>query len=133
MPQQVRITIINIWWIKIYIFIFLAAINNYLITKEALQVMQHDQIDLPRLGELIDAHHFELKEHLKITVPIIDSMIDGAKGAGALGAKIVGSGGGGCILALASPEKESQVIEGILKGGAKSAYKIEISKGVQVI
>ncbi len=113
--------------------IFLAAINNYLITKEALQVMQHDQIDLPRLGELIDAHHFELKEHLKITVPIIDSMIDGAKGAGALGAKIVGSGGGGCILALASPEKESQVIEGILKGGAKSAYKIEISKGVQVI
>ena len=113
--------------------IFLAAINNYLITKEALLVMQQDQIDLVRLGELMDAHHFELKEHLKITVPIIDSMIDGAKQAGALGAKIVGSGGGGCIVALASPVNESQVIAGILKGGAKSAYKIEISKGVQVI
>lgn len=112
--------------------IFLAAVNNYLITKDALEVMQEVQIDLHRLGELMDAHHFELKEHLKITVPIIDSMIDGAKAAGALGAKIVGSGGGGCIVALASQGNETEVIEGILKGGAKFAYKIEISKGVQV-
>ena len=112
--------------------IFLAALNNYQITKEALEVMQEDQINLYRLGELMDAHHFELKEHLKITVPIIDSMIDGAKAAGALGAKIVGSGGGGCIVAIALQGNEKEVIEGILKGGAKFAYKIEISKGVQV-
>ena len=113
--------------------IFLAAINNYLITKEALQLLQQDQLNLHRLGELLDAHHYELNEHLNITVPIIDAMIDGAKEAGALGAKIVGSGGGGCIVALATPGDESRVIKGILKGGATSAYAIEISNGVQVI
>ncbi len=113
--------------------IFLAAINNYLITKEALSIMQQNPLNLQKLGTLMDAHHFELKEHLKITVPIIDNMIDGAKKSGALGAKIVGSGGGGCIVAISTPENEEAVIEGILKGGAKSAYKIKISKGVQII
>ncbi len=113
--------------------IFLAAVNNYLITKEALIIMQQEPLNLHKLGALMDAHHFELREHLKITVPIIDSMIDGAKEGGALGAKIVGSGGGGCIVAISTPENEKAVIDGILKGGAKSAYKIEISKGVQII
>ncbi len=113
--------------------IFLAAINNYLITKEALSIMQEEPLNLKRLGKLMDAHHFELKTHLKITVPIIDRMIDGAKEGGALGAKIVGSGGGGCIVAISTPENEEAVIDGMLKGGAKSAYKIEVSKGVQII
>ena len=52
----------------------------------------------------------KLKEHLGITVPIIDTMISGAKKGGALGAKIVGSGGGGCIVALAHKANEENVI-----------------------
>ncbi len=113
--------------------IFFAAIKNYMITKEAFEVMQQESIDIRLLGELMDAHHKELKEHLKITVPIIDAMIDGAKRGGALGAKIVGSGGGGCIVAIASPGEEQLVIDGILAGGAAAAYKINIGKGVQVL
>ena len=113
--------------------IFYAALKNYEITKKAFEVMQLESIDISLLGELMDAHHKELKENLKITVPIIDSMIDGAKGGGALGAKIVGSGGGGCIVALAEPGNEQSVIEGILTSGASAAYKIDIGKGVQVL
>lgn len=113
--------------------IFYAALKNYEITKEAFKVMQQDIIDINILGELMDAHHKELKEHLKITVPIIDSMINGAKQSGALGAKIVGSGGGGCIVAIAKPGDEQSVIDGILAGGASAAYKINIGKGVQVL
>ncbi|MFK5879143.1 MAG: galactokinase family protein [Flavobacteriaceae bacterium] len=113
--------------------IFYAALKNYEITKEAFKVMQQELIDINRIGELMDAHHKELKEHLKITVPIIDAMIEGAKRGGALGAKIVGSGGGGCIVAIARPGEEQNVINGILAGGASAAYKINIGKGVQVL
>ena len=77
--------------------IFKAAIENYAITKDAFKEMQEKTIDIYEIGRLMDAHHYELKEHLGITVPIIDAMIYGAKQGGALGAKIVGSGGGGCI------------------------------------
>ena len=113
--------------------IFYAALKNYEITKEAFKVMQQEPVDNKLLGKLMDAHHEELKEHLKITVPIIDSMIDGAKRGGALGAKIVGSGGGGCIVAIANPGEEQSVIDEILESGASAAYKINIGKGVQVL
>jgi galactokinase len=81
-------------------------------------------------GGLMNEHHEELKVNLKITVPLIDTMIDGAINNGALGAKIVGSGGGGCIVAISSPENENRVIQGVLNDGAKSAYKVEIVGGV---
>lgn len=114
--------------------IFYAALKNYEITKKAFKAMQKESsADISFIGELMDAHHKELKEHLKITVPIIDSMINGAKSGGALGAKIVGSGGGGCIVAIAKLGEEQSVIDGILAGGASAAYKINISKGVQVL
>jgi galactokinase len=60
-------------------------------------------------------------------------MIDGALSNGAVGAKIVGSGGGGSIVALTSAENEAKVIKGILEAGAKSAYKVDIVKGVSII
>ncbi|GAB1309478.1 galactokinase [Urechidicola sp. KH5] len=113
--------------------IFYAAIKNHLITQEAFKLMQQGSIDVNRIGELIDAHHFELKEHLGITVPIIDAMIDGAKNAGALGAKIVGSGGGGCIVALCKPMNTDAVIKAIKAAGAADAYAIKIEKGVHTL
>jgi len=113
--------------------IFFAAIRNFEITKLAYKELQNNEIDLFKVGELMSAHHVILKNILKITVPIIDDMIDGAMRAGALGAKIVGSGGGGSIVALTTPENEANVIKGILEGGAKSAYKVHIADGVRVV
>ncbi len=113
--------------------VFYAAIKNYSITKDAFDILSHDSFDVEKIGELMTAHHTILKDTLKITVPIIDAMIDGALSHGALGAKIVGSGGGGCIVALCNPEDVEQVIQGILKGGAACAYKISIGSGVKIV
>lgn len=110
--------------------VFHAAVKNYQITKEAYQELKKDTIDIEKVGKLMNEHHKELKENLKITVPIIDKMIEGANQNGALGAKIVGSGGGGCIVAISTSENESKVIQGMLNSGAKSAYKVEIVGGV---
>ncbi len=113
--------------------VFYAAIKNYSITKTAFIELSKDTLDTVKIGQLMTAHHLVLKESLKITVPIIDAMIDAAMQHGALGAKIVGSGGGGSIVALTNPNNETKVIEGILGAGAKAAYKVSITNGVQII
>ena len=56
-------------------------------------------------------------------------MITAALNAGAYGTKIVGSGGGGSICALAPEGKEKQIIEAMKAAGAVAAYAVQISKG----
>lgn len=111
---------------------FDAAIRNHSITQAALKEFEKDTLDIPHIGKLMTQHHNILRDSLKITVPKIDAMIEGAMEAGAYGAKIVGSGGGGCICALTSEEKKEAVIKGILEGGAKAAYAVKVNGGTRI-
>lgn len=111
---------------------FEAAIGNHDITKKALLEFKKDKLDIIKIGKLMNQHHHYLKNLLKITVPKIDDMIDAALNAGALGAKIVGSGGGGSIAVLSTKETEEKIINAILNAGAKDAYKVSIDKGAFV-
>ena len=52
------------------------------------------------LGELMCEHHSILRDVLKISTPKIEKMCEAAIHAGAVGAKIFGSGGGGCMIAM---------------------------------
>ena len=106
---------------------------NYDITQKAYAEFKKPQLDLKKIGELMNQHHDILKNVLKITVPRIDRMIEGALNAGAWGAKIVGSGGGGSIVALAPKSKEQQVIEGILNAGGINAYQVSVDPGARII
>lgn len=63
--------------------------------------------DLPALGRIMDENQGELS-HLEVSCPEIDRMCVLAREAGALGAKLTGGGGGGCVLALC-PGRESDV------------------------
>ncbi|SNR60498.1 galactokinase [Flavobacterium sp. ov086] len=112
---------------------FEAALKNYHYTKEALKEFEKPVLDLKKIGELMNQHHEVLRDLLKITVPRIDDMINAALRAGAYGAKIVGSGGGGSIVVIADPKKEDSVIEAILKAGAQEAYAVSVDPGVRVI
>lgn len=108
---------------------FHAAIKNHELTQKAFLALSENTLDIQRIGSLMSAHHNVLKEVLKITVPRIDAMITAALNAGAYGAKIVGSGGGGSICALAPEGKEKQIIEAMKAAGAVAAYAVQISKG----
>ena len=112
---------------------FEAAIKNHHYTKMALIEFQKPTLDLKKIGGLMNEHHAVLRDLLKITVPRIDAMIDAALKAGAYGAKIVGSGGGGSIVVLAEPGKESQVIEAILAAGAIDAYAVTVDPGARIV
>ena len=82
-----------------------------------------------RLGKLLNEHQENLREHKQISTPKIDRMITAALAAGALGAKINGSGGGGCMFAYA-PTNPEAVVEAIEKEGGK-AYIIRVDVGTQ--
>ena len=109
-----------------------AAIGNYKVTLKALEAFQKDTLDLQKLGNLMNEHHHFLKNDLKITVPKIDKMIKTALENGALGAKIVGSGGGGSIAIIALEEEQPKIIKAIKKIGVKNVYPVAVEKGAFV-
>lgn len=111
---------------------FYAAVKNHDITQKAKQHFKEQSPNLKIIGQLMSAHHQVLKDILQITVPRIDTMISAALDAGAYGAKIVGSGGGGSIVALASQENKPAVIEAIKKAGAIDAYEVFVEKGTHI-
>ena len=112
---------------------FYSSIKNHLITQEALIVLNENVLNYNRIGTLMNEHHTVLKNVLKITTPKIDAMINAALDAGAYGAKIVGSGGGGSICAIASEENKQNVIDSIHAAGAKDGYAVDVASGKQNI
>ena len=56
---------------------------------------------------------------LEATTPKILKLCEAAKSAGALGAKQMGAGGGGCMLAIA-PGRQDEVVKAIEKAGGKA-------------
>jgi mevalonate kinase len=79
--------------------------------QEARQIAEEamagiENFDLKEIGRLMNRNQFLLKE-AEISCPELDLLINLCRGAGALGAKLTGSGGGGCMLAL-TPGKDQQ-------------------------
>lgn len=81
------------------------------------------------LGQLLYRHHTNLRDYKRTSTPKIERMMDAALAAGALGGKINGSGGGGCMFVYA-PEKTEEVAEAIEKAGGRS-HIIEVDTGVR--
>ncbi|WP_435358281.1 mevalonate kinase [Haloarchaeobius sp. DFWS5] len=75
-----------------------AAIGDLVREGEAL-LEREDEGALTELGRLMDFDH-GLLEALGVSARSLDSMVWTAREAGALGAKLTGAGGGGCIVAL---------------------------------
>lgn len=110
-----------------------AAISNHDVTKRAFVEFKKDTLDYKKIGALMNEHHQILRDILKITLPKIDAMIDGALRAGAYGAKIVGSGKGGSIVVIAPEGREQEVINEIKKAGAKDAYQVAVDSGARIL
>ncbi|MEA2254594.1 MAG: galactokinase [Solirubrobacteraceae bacterium] len=60
--------------------------------------------DLPALGELLDASHASLRDDYEVSVDAVERTVLRLKDAGAAGARIVGGGFGGSVLALFPPD-----------------------------
>ncbi len=59
--------------------------------------------DLTRVGELLNASHASLRDCFEVSTPAVEATVDRLRGAGAIGARIVGGGFGGHVLGLLPP------------------------------
>lgn len=105
------------------------AFVNRDLTKEGVKLFTRD-FDDNEFGRLLSRQQDVLRDDLGISTPKIDRMIDAALAAGALGAKINGSGGGGCMFAYA-PGCAGPVAEAVEKAGGR-AYIIRVDGGARV-
>jgi len=68
---------------------------------EAVDALRAD--DLPAIGELLGASHESLRENYEISTPAVEATVSRLLDAGAAGARLVGGGFGGSVLALFAP------------------------------
>ena len=59
--------------------------------------------ELEGLGELLNASHASLRDDYEVSVPEVERTVEACRDAGALGARIMGGGFGGSVLALFPP------------------------------
>ena len=100
-----------------------ANLVNWEVTGKAKALLTFGTFEPSDLGALIGRHHEMLRDGIGVSTPKIDRMIDAAGAAGALGAKVNGSGGGGCMIAYA-PGCQEAVVEAIDRAGGKAAAVI---------
>src|SRR5881296_1657281 len=79
--------------------------------------------DSEDLGFLMSENH-ELLRKIGVSHPKLDKLVTAAKRAGALGAKLTGAGGGGCIVAVCSNRKSRDKIARILSRDGGTPYRI---------
>ena len=102
-------------------------IKNRDILRKALAELQSINPHYPLIGRLLTKHHAILRDVLKVSTAKIEAMLEAALNAGAIGGKINGSGGGGCMFAYA-PQDPEAVAGAIEKVGGK-AYIVESTAG----
>ncbi len=83
--------------------------------------------DMETLGSILNYQHTVLKA-FGMSIDILDRMVEEALRAGALGAKLTGAGGGGCIIAL-PPKGGSEKVRKALGGICADAFVTTMPTG----
>jgi galactokinase len=108
------------------------------IVEEARRELERHDMRRSRIGELMNENQHYLDKYLQVSgsCPVspsnLDLLIRAALDAGALGAKLSGSGGGGAMLALTEPGNEEHVAEAIRKAGGDAYISRVAERGVSV-
>jgi galactokinase len=76
-------------------------VNENARVKQAVRALRAG--DLEELGRLLDASHASLRDDLEVSVPEVEETVALLRGVGAAGARMIGGGFGGSVLALLPP------------------------------
>jgi mevalonate kinase len=80
--------------------------------------------ELKDLGQLMTLNH-KLLSALLLSTSELETMIAAAHEAGALGAKVTGAGGGGCMIALVDTDAQREAVRAALNALGKTVYDVE--------
>ncbi len=87
--------------------------------------------DDDHLGTLMYQNH-ELLRKIGVSHPKLDHLVEVARRAGALGAKLTGAGGGGCVIVLSPSRVVRDKIARVLRREGGTPYKISMdTSGVE--
>lgn len=78
-----------------------------------------------QLGTLLDQNH-ALLQQIGVSSPELDRLVEAARAAGALGAKLSGAGWGGVMLALVAPQTRERVRAALVAAGATQVLETTI-------
>ncbi|GAB4559619.1 MAG: mevalonate kinase [Anaerolineae bacterium] len=82
------------------------------------------------IGPLLNRNH-ELLSLLDVSCPALDRLVDAARAHGALGAKLIGGGRGGNMIALAPSERVERIAEALRTAGAARVVITEVRPGAE--
>jgi mevalonate kinase len=84
-----------------------------------------------QLGQLMQQHHNALRDGLHLSTPVLETLGQAARNAGAYGFKVVGSGGGGCGVAWTSSDTDTvqRVAKAMETAGASQVWIIKSAGG----
>lgn len=99
------------------------------IVRQIITALENN--DLPTLGHLLNLHQL-IQDKIGTSAPENEQLIEAAIGAGALGAKISGAGGGGIIIALAEPGQQQAIAGAIDAAGGQSFIVTTATAGVRI-
>ncbi len=85
--------------------------------------------DLRTLGDLMNINH-SLLCAIEVSNESLERLVYAARKAGALGAKLTGAGGGGCMIALCLPDKTEPVVKAIEGAGGTAFVARKTGRGV---
>ncbi len=74
------------------------------------------------IGPLLTASHASLRDDFEVTVPELDTAVEAAMEAGALGARMTGGGFGGCVIALVPTDRGADVGESLRRAFADRGF-----------
>ena len=76
-------------------------------TRDAVEHLRTG--DATALGEVLDASHESLRRDYEVSTPELDALVEAARSAGALGARLTGAGLGGSAVILGAPGREADI------------------------
>lgn len=91
------------------------------ISRSAIRALERG--DVKELGSLMDDNHKLLVE-IGVSHPLLDNLVRVARKHGALGAKLTGAGGGGCIIALCKTSRDETSIASALRRNGGVPYQV---------
>ncbi len=98
-----------------------------LITRRGREALERGDLEL--MGMLMNINH-GLLEALGVSTRQLNELVYAARGAGALGAKLTGAGGGGCMIALSDKVEVEKAIE--LTGGSVLRAALDMEGAVVI-
>jgi mevalonate kinase len=102
-----------------------AAANH--LSRQFIDALKSDALN--RLGELMDINQGLLMA-IGVSHEALDRLVYAARENGALGAKLTGAGGGGCMIALATLDGRERVSEAIRRAGGTPIIAKKADQGV---